>query len=106
MPDRRPLSTSVHQELTDAVASAAITTAASTAPSQPSAVKSTLTLFQANLLVAVLGGFWVRQADGHPGPRLMARGLLMLSALVEWESIRKQRPRENAPGKQPGRKPG
>ncbi len=54
----------------------------------------------------MLGGFWARQADGHPGPDLMARGLLMLNALVEWESIRKQRARENAPGKQPSRKPG
>ncbi len=82
-----------------------MTAAGSTAQSQPSAVKSTLTLFQANLLVAMLGGFWARQADGHPGPDLMARGLLMLNALVEWESIRKQRARENAPGKQPSRKP-
>jgi len=54
----------------------------------------------------MLGGFWARQADGHPGPRLMARGWLMLNALVEWERIRKQRPRENARAKQPGRKPG
>jgi len=54
----------------------------------------------------MLGGFWARQADGHPGPSLMARGLLMLNALVEWERIRKQRPRENARAKRPGRKPG
>jgi len=63
-------------------------------------------LFQANLLVAMLAGFWARQADGHPGPDLMGRGLLMLNALVEWERIKKQRAREKARGKQPRRKPG
>ncbi len=52
--------------------------------------QSTLTLLQANLLVAMLGGFWARQADGHPGPDLMGRGLLILNVLVQWERIRKK----------------
>src|SRR5450756_1093708 len=40
-------------------------------PSQPNEVPAKLTLFQANLLVAMLAGFWARKADGHPGPDLM-----------------------------------
>ncbi|MCX6928631.1 MAG: IS4 family transposase [Verrucomicrobia bacterium] len=74
-------------------------------PSQLNRVKSTLTLFQANLLVAMLGGFWARQADGHPGPDLMGRGLLMLNALARWERIKKRNSTKNVPGKQPSRKP-
>ena len=49
--------------------------------------KSTLSLLQANLLVATLAGFGGRKADGHPGPDLMGRGLLILNALVLWERI-------------------
>jgi len=65
-----------------------------------------LTMFQANLIVAMLGGFWGRQADGHPGPDLMGRGLLVLNALVTWERMKKMNPTKNAPGKQPRSKPG
>ena len=79
---------------------------ASIVPSQLSPVKSTLTMFQANLIVAMLGGFWGRQADGHPGPDLMGRGLLVLNALVTWERMKKMNPTKNAPGKQPRSKPG
>ncbi|MEO8428311.1 MAG: hypothetical protein ABI651_14470 [Verrucomicrobiota bacterium] len=43
------------------------------------------TLFQANLLVAMLGGFWGRKADGHPGPDLLGRGLVLLATLDWWE---------------------
>ena len=60
---------------------------------------STLTLLHANLLVAILGGFWARPADGHPGPDLMGRGLLMLRALVNWERIKKKRVRKRRPPK-------
>jgi hypothetical protein len=88
------------------VATKELTTAAATAQSQPSPVKSTLTLLHANLLVAMLGGFWARQADGHPGPDLMGRGLLLLNALVAWERIKKHPARKKAPAKQPSRKPG
>ena len=63
------------------------------AQGQPSEKKPTLTLFQANLLVAMLGGFWARQADGHPGPDLLGRGLVILNILVEWERIKQERAR-------------
>jgi hypothetical protein len=52
-------------------------------PPTPAARPSELTLFQANLLVAMLAGFWGRKSDGHPGPKLMAQGLMILAALVE-----------------------
>jgi hypothetical protein len=54
----------------------------------------------------MLGGFWARQADGHPGPDLMGRGLLMLNALVAWEKLKKHPAREQASAKPPSRKPG
>jgi hypothetical protein len=65
--------------------------------------QATLTLFQANLLVAMLGGFMARRTDGHPGPDQMAQGLLLLQELVEWERLKRGRvpPRRKAP-----RKPG
>jgi hypothetical protein len=53
----------------------------------------------------MLGGFWARQADGHPGPDLLSRGLLMLNALVQWEQIKKTA-REKNGTKEPRRKPG
>jgi len=64
-----------------------------------------MTLLHANLLVAILGGFWARQADGHPGPDLMGRGLVMLNALVNWERIKKKRARKR-PTKEGRHKPG
>jgi len=69
-------------------------------------VPATLTLFEANLLVAMLGGFWARKADGHPGPDLMARGLLILNTLVNWEIIKKEGARKKTPAKEDRRKPG
>jgi hypothetical protein len=51
-------------------------------PPKPSAHPSSLTLFQANILVAMLVGFWARKGDGHPGPKLLAQGLMILAALV------------------------
>ena len=59
-----------------------------TAQAQPSEIKSPLTLFHANLLVAMLGGFWARKADGHPGPDLLGHGLVILNLLVEWERMK------------------
>ena len=42
-----------------------------------------MSLFQANLLTAMLAGFLGRKGDGHPGPKTMARGLELLAAQVE-----------------------
>ena len=95
-----------------AAAPQTVAAAAAAAPSQPSqaqhtpASKSTLTLLQANLLVARLGGFWARQADGYPGPDLMSHGLVILSALVEWERIKKRGPRKKGPAHKGPRRPG
>lgn len=41
-----------------------------------------LTLWQANILVAMLAGFWGRTGDGHPGPQILAEGLRLLRAMV------------------------
>ena len=51
-------------------------------------------MFQANLLVAMLGGFWARKADGHSGPDLLGRGLVLLNGLVEWERMKKESARK------------
>lgn len=40
------------------------------------------TLLQANILVAMLAGFWGRAGDGHPGAQILADGLRILQALV------------------------
>lgn len=39
-------------------------------------------MLQANILVAMLAGFWARAGDGHPGAVILAEGLRMLQALV------------------------
>jgi hypothetical protein len=65
-----------------------------------------LTLLQANVLVAMLGGFWARAADGHPGPDLLSRGLLILSTLVDWERTKKTVAPSEAPSREGRRKPG
>jgi hypothetical protein len=44
---------------------------------------SSLSLLQANLLVAMLAGFPARKGDGHPGPKTLSRGLEILVRLVE-----------------------
>ncbi len=36
----------------------------------------------------MLGGFWGRRGDGHPGPDLLSRGLMMLDGLVKWERLK------------------
>lgn len=63
-------------------------------------------MWQANLLVAMLGGFWARRADGHPGPDLLGRGLVILNVLVEWERAKGQGARKSRDPKNPRRKPG
>ena len=41
-----------------------------------------LTVLQANILVAMLAGFWGRAGDGHPGAQVLAEGLRILQALT------------------------
>ena len=41
-----------------------------------------LTVLQANMLVAMLVGFWGRAGDGHPGAEVLAEGLQVLRSLV------------------------
>ena len=45
-----------------------------------------LTVLQANLLVAMLAGFWARASDGHPGALILAEGLRVLQVLV-WYKV-------------------
>jgi hypothetical protein len=58
------------------------------------------------LLVAILGGFRARRADGPPGPRLLAKGLLKLINLVEWERTKRELDRANDPPTKPAKKVG
>ena len=46
----------------------------------PEATK--LTVLQANILTAMLAGFWGRKGDGHPGAQILAEGLRLLEAIV------------------------
>lgn len=46
-----------------------------------------MSLAQANLLVAMLGGFWGRKSDGHPGAKSIGRGLELLAALVHYAEL-------------------
>jgi len=41
-----------------------------------------LTVFQANILTAMLAGFWGRASDGHPGPQSLAEGIRALQVAV------------------------
>jgi hypothetical protein len=39
-------------------------------------------VLQANILTAMLAGFWARAGDGHPGAQILAEGLRLLQALT------------------------
>ena len=60
-----------------------------------------LTLLQANILVAMLVGFWGRTSDGHPGPQILAEGLRTLHTLLwfkrHWEQTTRGHRRRDAP---------
>lgn len=63
-----------------------------------------LSVLQANILVAMLAGFWARKSDGHPGPKLLAEGLRLLQAVVWYAqtisahpSLRRRRTRSTEP---------
>ncbi len=75
-------------------------------PPQPRANPSNLTLFQANILVAMLAGFWARKGDGHPGPKLLAQGLMILVALVHHQQLTGPVPAQPDSGPERPRKPG
>ena len=78
---------------------------ASAAP-DPSLAKATLTMAQANLIVAMLGGFWGRKGDGHPGAESVARGLELLAAVVHYCEIIALAPDRPRPPRKRPRKPG
>ena len=61
-----------------------------------------LTVLQANILVAMLVGFWGRAGDGHPGPRILAEGLRVLRTLVWYE---RQRHNDGPTASRPRRAP-
>ena len=54
----------------------------------------------------MLGGYWARKDDGHPGPDLMGRGLILLNEIVNWERMKRSRAGNDPPGKELSRKPG
>lgn len=49
--------------------------------------RAELTAWEANILVAMLAGFWARKSDGHPGTKIFSEGLIILMLLVWWESL-------------------
>jgi len=69
-----------------------------------STTKDRMSLWEANCLTAQLAGFWGRNADGHPGPDVLGRGLLILGELVRYERIRNLQPPTHP--RTPSRKPG
>ena len=69
--------------------------------------RTALTLLQANILVSMLGGgFQGRRGDGHPGPKVMQRGLLVLAAIVLDRRVRKETPSKPPTPLRRARKPG
>jgi hypothetical protein len=60
-----------------------------------------LTVLQANILVAMLAGYWGRTGDGHPGPQILAEGLRLLQAMVwltrQWKQAGARQRRRGAP---------
>ena len=45
-------------------------------------------MLQANVLTAMLVGFWGRECDGHPGPQVLAEGVRALQLVVWYERQR------------------
>lgn len=65
-----------------------------------------LSLFQANVVVAMKGGFWGRRGDGPPGPIVLQRGLVWLAAVVQDRKLRKPDQRKPRAPARRARKPG
>ena len=79
------------------------------APDHPQAQtssRSALSLFQANILVAMLAGFWGRKSDGHPGPKLVGQGLMILAELVNYCRLTGRTPNTRPYRSKRPRKPG
>jgi Domain of unknown function (DUF4338)/Transposase DNA-binding len=85
------------QKLEDTAAEKAATATGLRPQIKPGVSLSSLTLFQANLLVAMLAGFWARKSDGHPGPKLVAEGLMILAALVSHQKLTRSAPLPHQP---------
>ena len=60
------------------------------------------TVFQANILTAMLVGFWGRDCDGHPGDKILAEGLDALHLLVWYERESNPSPSKRRPRGPPG----
>ncbi len=54
--------------------------------------KACMSLAEANCLTAQLAGFFPRKAYPHPGPKVLARGLLILTELVRYERLKSTPP--------------
>ena len=52
------------------------------------------TILEANILTAMLVGFWARKSDGHPGAQILAEGLQTLQALVWYKNERENSARK------------
>jgi hypothetical protein len=78
----------------------------SAAPKSNSSATSAITLAQANLIVAKLGGFWGRKGDGHPGAESLGRGLEVLGVLVHYCELIAPAPKPHRHPPKRSRKPG
>ena len=80
---------------------------ASDRPQAQAPSRAVLSLFQANILVAMLAGFWGRKSDGHPGPKLVGQGLMILAELVNYRRLTGRTPiTRPPPGSKRPREPG
>jgi hypothetical protein len=61
----------------------------------------TLTVRQANILTAMLVGFWGRDCDGHPGDQIMGEGLQALQLLVWYQRQSNHQPPKQRPRRTP-----
>lgn len=105
MPNTLPTDPAVEQEQ-DQLAEKCATEEGLPSHPEPEANRSELTLFQANLLVAMLANFWARKSDGHPGPKVLGEGLMILAALVHHQQIFEAALRQQIPEPARPRKPG
>jgi hypothetical protein len=64
-----------------------------------------LTVFQANILTAMLVGFWGRNCDGHPGDQVLAEGMQALQLLVWYQRECKKGPPQRRPHRSRARPP-